>query len=116
MAFRYLLDTKVLSVLARRPHGEVANRIALVGAEAVCTSPVVAGELRFGAAESGSEKLRAQVEAILGALEVLPLGPPVNQAYADIRHARIYRTPPPFSAGVWRVAGWQKVGVLSLPP
>ncbi|MFW5910795.1 MAG: type II toxin-antitoxin system VapC family toxin [Thiohalospira sp.] len=87
MALRYLLDTNVLSGLVRRPHGEVANRIAEVGGEAVCTSLVVAGELRFGAAKSGSEKLRAQVEAILGALEVLPLDPPVDQAYADIRHA-----------------------------
>lgn len=87
MAFRYLLHTNVLSELARRPHGEVAGRIAAVGGEAVCTSLVVAGELRFGAAKSGSEKLRAQVAAILDAVEVLPLDPPVDQAYADMRHA-----------------------------
>jgi len=87
VAFRYLLDTNVLSELARRPHGEVAQRIGEVGAEAVCTNLIVAGEMRFGAAKSGSEKLRAQVEAILDAVEVLSLDPPVDQAYAAIRHA-----------------------------
>jgi len=87
VAFRYLLDTNVLSELARRPHGGVAGRIAEVGGEAVCTSLVVAGELRFGATKSGSDKLRTQVEAILSAVEVLPLDPPVDQEYADIRYA-----------------------------
>ena len=87
MAFRYLLDTNVLSELARRPHGGVAGWVAEVGADAVCTNLVVAGELRFGATQSGSDKLRAQVEAILGAVEVLPLDPPVDQEYAAIRHA-----------------------------
>ena len=61
---RYLLDTNILSHLVREPAGIVARRIAAVGEAKVCTSLVVACELRFGAAKKGSPRLTAQLEAI----------------------------------------------------
>lgn len=82
---RYLLDTNVVSDLVRNPQGEVAARIAEVGEEAVCTSIVVASELRFEAAKSNSSRLRRQLDAILAALTVLPLESPSDQHYAEIR-------------------------------
>jgi tRNA(fMet)-specific endonuclease VapC len=82
---RYLLDTNVISELMRKPRGAVAQRIAEVGEVNVCTSVIVAAELRSGARKKGSEKLTAQVEAILGALDVLPFEPPCDTAYATIR-------------------------------
>lgn len=82
---RYLLDTNVVSDLVRNPQGEVAARISEVGEEAVCTSIVVASELRFGAAKSGSLRLRRQLDAILAALTVLPLESPADEHYAEIR-------------------------------
>lgn len=54
---RYLLDTNILSDLIREPHGAVAERISSAGEDTVCTSIVVAAELRFGAVKSGSAKL-----------------------------------------------------------
>jgi tRNA(fMet)-specific endonuclease VapC len=54
---RYLLDTKILSDLLRHPSGTVAERIGSVGVEAVCTSIVVAAELRYGAVHKGSPRL-----------------------------------------------------------
>lgn len=63
---RYLLNMNVLSDLLRRPQGPVAERIRQVGEARVCTSIVVAAELRFGAEKKGSERLTAQVEAVLG--------------------------------------------------
>lgn len=86
MAVRYLLDTNMVSELVRRPHGVVAQRVARVGEQAVCTSIVVSSEARFGARKSGSERLRDQVEAVLAALEVLPLDTPADHEYADLRH------------------------------
>ena len=50
---RYLLDTNILSDLVRQPQGVVARHIAAVGEGAVCTSIIVAAELRFGAAKRG---------------------------------------------------------------
>ena len=87
MALRYLLDTYVLSALVRDPQGPVASRIAAVGESAICTSIVVAAELRFGAEKSGSTKLSDRVDAILSALEVLPLEAPVDRHYATLRRA-----------------------------
>lgn len=82
---RYLLDTNVLSDLVRHPQGPVAARIAEIGEDNVCTSVIVAAELRYGAAKKGSERLTAQLEAVLNALEVLPLEPPADIAYGEIR-------------------------------
>ena len=75
---RYLLDTNILSNLVRHPQGRIAACIARVGEQSVCTSMVVASELRFGAAKRHASKLTAQVEAtwdkILGDYERLLLG------------------------------------------
>ena len=83
---RYLLDTNVVSDLIRNPHGQVAESIKRVGEEYVCTSIVVASELRYGAARKKSPRLSTRVDAVLGCLEVLPLEPPADSAYAVIRN------------------------------
>ncbi|MCC7490327.1 MAG: type II toxin-antitoxin system VapC family toxin [Gammaproteobacteria bacterium] len=87
MARRYLLDTNVLSDLVRQPQGAVARRIARIGEAQVCTSIIVAGELRYGATRSGSAKLMRQVAAVLGAMDVLPFEADADLHYAAIRHA-----------------------------
>lgn len=85
MPARFLLDTNILSDLARNPHGPVADAIRLAGERNVCTSIVVAAELRFGAAKSGSRRLVRRIDKILSVLEVLPLDEPVDRHYARIR-------------------------------
>lgn len=82
---RYLLDTNILSDLVKRPQGAVAARIAEAGGDQVCTSLIVAAELRYGAAKRGSEKLTTQLEAILAVLPVLPLEVPADRRYGDLR-------------------------------
>jgi tRNA(fMet)-specific endonuclease VapC len=83
---RFLLDTNIVSDLVRRPQGTVAARIAAAGEARICTSIVVAAELRFGATKSGSRRLRTQVDAVLAVLDVQPLTAPVDGHYADIRN------------------------------
>ena len=82
---RYLLDTNILSDLIRHPQGTVAARIATAGENTVGTSIVVAAELRFGAAKSGSSKLADRIDLILSAMEILPLETPAGRYYANIR-------------------------------
>jgi len=82
---RYLLDTNVLSDLIRMPQGTIASRIASAGEDTICTSIVVAAELRFGAAQSGSEKLADRVDLVLSALDILPLESPADRHYGEIR-------------------------------
>jgi tRNA(fMet)-specific endonuclease VapC len=82
---RYLLDTNIVSDLVRNPQGRVAQHIRKVGEAQVCTSIIVAAELRYGAAKKGSPRLSAQLEAVLGALEVLPFETPADAAYGLLR-------------------------------
>jgi len=82
---RYLLDTNVVSDLVRNPQGRVAQRIRKVGEARVCTSIIVAAELRYGAAKKGSARLSAQLEAVLSALAVLPFEAPGDAVYASLR-------------------------------
>ena len=86
MTVCYLLDTNILSNLIREPQGTVQQRIIKAGEATVCTGIVVACELRFGAAKSGSTRLRDRVAALLGALPVLPLASSDDEMYAEIRH------------------------------
>jgi tRNA(fMet)-specific endonuclease VapC len=69
----------------RHPQGAVAARIAAVGEETICINIIVASELRFGAAKSGSKKLADRVDLILSCLEILPLEVPTDRYYGDIR-------------------------------
>jgi tRNA(fMet)-specific endonuclease VapC len=82
---RYLLDTNILSDLVRHPQGAVTGRIEAVGEDRICTSLIVAAELRYGAAKRGSARLSAQLDAVLHAVDVLPLEPPVDHIYGDLR-------------------------------
>src|SRR6266852_4154728 len=82
---RDLLDTNIVSDLVRNPQGKVAQHIRKVGEAQVCTSIIVAAELRYGAAKKGSPRLSAQLEAVLGALEVLPFEAPADAAYGLLR-------------------------------
>lgn len=81
----YMLNTNIVSELARNPRGEIARRIAAVGPDAVCVSIVTAAELRYGCAKKGSQRLSAHIEAILGAVQVVALDVPVDTEYGGIR-------------------------------
>ena len=85
MARRFLLDTNIVSHVARFPQGPVADRIAEVGERQVCTSIVVAAELRYGAVRRGSERLSGRIDAVLSALTVLALDEPADRRYAELR-------------------------------
>jgi tRNA(fMet)-specific endonuclease VapC len=85
MSVRFLLDTNTVSDLVRNPQGRIAQRIAEVGEERVATSIIVAAELRYGAAKKGSFRLTTQLQAVLGALPVLPLESPTDTLYGDLR-------------------------------
>ena len=85
MNYLYLLDTNIISDLVRHPCGLVFQPITEVGEEKIGTSIVVAGELRFGAAKSGSKRLAQQLEKVLNVIEILPLESPSETHYAKIR-------------------------------
>ncbi|TMA44136.1 MAG: type II toxin-antitoxin system VapC family toxin [Deltaproteobacteria bacterium] len=84
-SYRYLLDTNIVSEIVRNPHGAVTRRIARVGEERVCTSIIVACELRYGAAKKASLRLGEQLEAVLAALPIVALERDADRHYGEIR-------------------------------
>jgi tRNA(fMet)-specific endonuclease VapC len=83
--YRYLLDTNIVSELMRDPQGPITRRIARVGEGSVCTSIIVACELRYGVAKKGSARLTQQLEAVLDVLPILSLEPTVDRRYGELR-------------------------------
>jgi tRNA(fMet)-specific endonuclease VapC len=81
----WMLDTNTLSDLIRSPRGTLVQRLSAIAPDALCTSIVVACELRFGARRKGSQVLTQRVEQLLDTLTVVPLDEPADQHYADIR-------------------------------
>ena len=80
-----MLDTNIISDLVRNPQGKTAKRIAKAGEDNICTSIIVAAELRYGCAKSGSERLRKAVEELLAEIDVLPFDVPADTEYGGIR-------------------------------
>lgn len=58
----WMLDTNTLSDLIRNPRGALVRRLSATEPDAICTSIVVACELRFGAKRKGSDALTQRVE------------------------------------------------------
>ena len=78
-----MLDTNIVSDLIRNPQGKVAKRIAKLGEDNICTSIIVAAELRYGCAKSGSKRLLKAVEDLLGEINVLPTASPSEPIGTD---------------------------------
>ena len=100
---RYLLDTNIVSDLVRNPQGKITEQIFRVGESKVCTSIIVAAELRYGAEKKQSPRLSAQLEAVLGALDILSFEKPADASYGTIR-AQLERAGKPIGANDLLVA------------
>jgi len=57
MSYLYLLDTNIISKLIKNPRGVIFSKISEVGEDKICTSIIVACELKFGAKKKKSQKL-----------------------------------------------------------
>jgi tRNA(fMet)-specific endonuclease VapC len=80
-----MLDTNIVSELARNPQGIVAKRIADVGSEAIRVSIITTAELRYGCTRKGSARLSAQIDAILESIQVMAFDVPADAEYGVIR-------------------------------
>ncbi len=87
-AARYLLDTNIVSDLVKRPQGPVAEKIGRLSSEErnqLCTSIIVAAELRYGFAKKGATKLGQRIEKLLEMVDVLPFDVEADKHYGRIR-------------------------------
>jgi tRNA(fMet)-specific endonuclease VapC len=81
----YLLDTNILSDIMRNASGATARRADAEAATNLCTSVIVAAELRYGAARRQSSRLLVRLEELLSSITILPFEPPADDAYGRIR-------------------------------
>lgn len=84
-ALRYLLDTNILSALAREPQGRIYQALSERLPDTACTSIVVASEIRFGLQRGASDRVRQQMKTLLAAVDILPLEAPADAHYGEIR-------------------------------
>ena len=100
---RYLLDTNIISALARNPHGPARERVRAAGPGEILTSIVVLGELTFGLTKNPSAKRERQVADILEGIEIADLEPEVARHYGALR-ADLERAGAPISANDYWIA------------
>jgi tRNA(fMet)-specific endonuclease VapC len=100
----YLLDTNIISDILRNPRGAAADRLRRLEPQEVATSIVVLGELRYGLSKKPHARLEAQLNAVLAALDVLPLDAPSEDHYGKLR-AELDRRGTPIGANdLWIAA------------
>lgn len=111
MPFRAMLDTNIVSVLMREQHGNLRQRLEAFGSDDVCMSIVAAGELYFGIAKTPSSKAAANLDRMLKAIPTMPIEPPVEVQYGNIRAALQRAGTPIGSNDTWIAAHALSLGL-----
>jgi tRNA(fMet)-specific endonuclease VapC len=85
----YCLDTDVISATLRpAPPLVLVRRLARTPEAEQSTTTITLGELLYGAARRGSERLAARIhETVAAAHEILPFDEAAAAAYAELRAA-----------------------------
>ena len=101
---KYLLDTDVFSEIARGRNRRLAERVRSLGTAQFAISVVTEAEIRFGqACRPVSARLASRIDALLGELPRLPVGPGVVAPYAALR-AELRRTGTPMGPNDFWIA------------
>lgn len=87
----YLLDTNILSDILKNPQGLAAQKLIEHSQESLCTSIIVAAEMRYGAAKKNVEALTERVNQLLDVIKILSFSPDADHHYGQIR-AQLERT------------------------
>ncbi len=77
--------------MVRDASGPIAVRVGLIGQPLICTSVIVAAEVRYGLAKNPSARLAARVEAVLASLTVHDFCRPAEKIYGSLRAALEHR-------------------------
>ena len=100
----YLLDTNILTELARNPFGPSARNLNRVGSQNVFTSIIVAAEVQFGIDRFNAFKLLRQMERIMETIEIQTLPEYSVATYSALR-IELERKGTPISANdMWIAA------------
>ncbi|MCX8566845.1 MAG: tRNA(fMet)-specific endonuclease VapC [Glomeribacter sp. 1016415] len=81
----YLLDTNILSDILKNPQGLAAQKLTEHPQESLCTSIIVAAEMRYGAAKKNAEALTERVNQLLDVIKILSFSPDADHCYGQVR-------------------------------
>jgi tRNA(fMet)-specific endonuclease VapC len=81
----YLLDTNIISDLAKNPRGAIGQKLSELDPDLVVTSTIVACEIRFGLANKPDQRSAARSVEFLETMTILPLEADVSVPYATVR-------------------------------
>jgi tRNA(fMet)-specific endonuclease VapC len=81
----FMLDTNILSDILRNANGGAARMLENHGLDAVCTSAIVASELRYGVTKKASPRLAADVDYLLTRIAVLDYPSAAATTYGLLR-------------------------------
>ncbi len=87
MSARYLLDTNAASYAINKKSTAMDHRLARTAMAELATSAVTEGELRYGAARSGSAPLQATVERFLHGVSTMAWDSGAAKEYGELRAA-----------------------------
>jgi len=82
----YVLDTDTVSLIVRKNPSVIANLIRHEDDE-ICISAISYAELRYGLEKKGSDRLFAEVTAILGKLSIIAFDESQSELYGKTRVA-----------------------------
>ena len=85
MTVRYLLDTNAASYAINKKSAAMDRHLAKTPMAELGVSAVTEGELRYGAARSGSTPLQATVEQFLLGITVFPWNSEAAREYGGLR-------------------------------
>lgn len=85
MSVRYLLDTNAASYAINKKSAAMDRHLAKTPMAELGISAVTEGELRYGAARSGSAPLQATVEQFLLAVTIFSWDSEAAREYGDLR-------------------------------
>jgi tRNA(fMet)-specific endonuclease VapC len=81
----YLLDTNILSNILKNPQGITAQRLNQYPQKALCTSIIVAAEMRYRVEKKNIEILTKRVDLLLNTIKVLSFSAGADRWYGQIR-------------------------------
>lgn len=80
-----MLDTNIVSDIAKNPSGAAAERFAAMAADDLSISVVVSAEIEFGMAKSTGDRYRSMMSPMLESLDVKQIDRPVDRIYGSLR-------------------------------
>lgn len=112
---KYLLDTNVLSVVARRGDAKLVARVMAQAPEHLAMSVVTRGEVEFGVLKHRPARdTLFRLRQLLELVATLPLGPAVVTHYAAVRHALETEGTPIGPNDTWIAAHAMSEGLILL--